>query len=65
MTTIIKLERTNFCSCDNGIHKKIGEILGVFAVRIDYAKSEIAISHTDEIDPSTLEELINRLLEKS
>ena len=62
MTTTIRLESTNFCTCDNGIHKKIGEIVGVFAVRIDYTKSEVVISHTDEVDSATLEELIRRIL---
>ena len=61
MTTIIKLDSTNFCTCDNSIHKKIGEILGVFAVKIDYSKSEIVISHTDEVNSSTLEELIRKI----
>ena len=62
MTTVIKLDRTNFCTCDNGVHKKIGEIVGVFAVRIDYQKSEIIISHTDEVDVSTLKELVKGVL---
>ena len=61
MKTIIKLDNTNFCTCNNGIHKQIGEMIGVFAVRIDYPNSEIVIDHTDEIDATKLEELIKKI----
>ena len=49
------------CGCRNSIHKGLGELNGVFGVRVEPQYDRIVIDHTDEVSRA---ELLARL-EKS
>ena len=51
------------CGCRNSIHKGLGELNGVFGVRVEPQYDRIVIDHTDEL-LSRLEKLGYKLLEE-
>ena len=56
------------CGCRNSIHKGLGELNGVFGVRVEPQYDRIVIDHTDEVSRaellSRLEKLGYKLLEE-
>lgn len=46
------------CGCRNSIHKGLGELNGVFGVRVEPQYDRIVIDHTDEVSRA---ELLSRL----
>ena len=50
MKTVIEVQNVMACGCNNSIHKGLGQLCGVFGVRVEPDKSCIVIEHTDEVD---------------
>ena len=42
------------CGCNNSIHKGLGEVNGVFGVRVEPERDRIVVEHTDEVDRNAL-----------
>lgn len=49
MKTTVKLQNVMSCGCRNSIHKGLGELNGVFGVRVEPQYDRIVIDHTDEV----------------
>lgn len=58
MKTVIDLESVTVCGCSNSIHKGLGDLRGVFGVKVEPDQRRIVVEHTDEVTP---EELIGKL----
>ena len=58
MKTTVKLQNVMSCGCRNSIHKVLGELTGVFGVRVEPQYDRIVIDHTDEVSRA---ELLSRL----
>ena len=58
MKTTVKLQNVMSCGCRNSIHKGLGELNGVFGVRVEPQYDRIVIDHTDEVSRA---ELLSRL----
>ncbi len=54
MKTVIEVQNVMACGCNNSIHKGLGQLCGVFGVRVEPDKSCIVIEHTDEVDRAAM-----------
>ena len=50
MKTVIEVQNVMACGCNNSIHKGLGQLCGVFGVRVEPEKSCIVIEHADEVE---------------
>ena len=48
-------------TCNNQVLKKIGTLQGVFGAEIDRIRSEVVVSHTDEVSREMIEKTLNEL----
>ena len=56
MKTVIEVQNVMACGCNNSIHKGLGQLCGVFGVRVEPDKSCIVIEHTDEVNRAAMVE---------
>lgn len=61
MKTVIEVQNVMACSCNNSIHKGLGQLCGVFGVRVEPEKSCIVIEHTDEVDRAAMVEHLREM----
>ena len=61
MITVIEVQNVMACGCNNSIHKGLGQLCGVFGVRVEPEKSCIVIEHTDEVDRAAMVEHLREM----
>ena len=61
MKTVIEVQNVMACGCNNSIHKGLGQLCGVFGVRVEPEKSCIVIEHTDEVDRAAMVEHLREM----
>ena len=61
MKTVIEVQNVMACGCTNSIHKGLGQLCGVFGVRVEPDKSCIVIEHTDEVDRAAMVEHLREM----
>lgn len=61
MKTVIEVQNVMACGCNNSIHKGLGQLCGVFRVRVEPEKSCIVIEHTDEVDRAAMVEHLREM----
>lgn len=61
MKTVIEVQNVMACGCNNSIHKGLGQLCGVFGVRVEPDKSCIVIEHTDEVDRAAMVEHLREM----
>ena len=61
MKTVIEVQNVMACGCNNSIHKGLGQLCGVFGVRVEPDKSYIVIEHTDEVDRAAMVEHLREM----
>ena len=59
--TVIEVQNVMACGCNNSIHKGLGQLCGVFGVRVEPDKSCIVIEHTDEVDRAAMVEHLREM----